>query len=55
MDWTTIVVYNVYASKGPHMKRNVSWHNGVWRQFSGEKQERTIAHELCFGSATAHL
>ena len=28
-------------------------HNAVWsRHFSAEKQEQTIAHELCFCSAT---
>ena len=48
------IVHNVNASKGPHMKRNVRWDNGVWReraaQFSSaEKQERTIEYELCFG------
>ena len=26
------IVHNVNASKGPHMKRNVRWDNGVWRE-----------------------
>ena len=67
MDWTSIVIANCeqfQCNQGNQCKQRTAHEEecqrGQWclaapAQFSAEKQERTIAHEPCFGLTTALL